>query len=149
VTKVLWLGEGIDGDDTDGHIDDLARFVDSRTVVTVVEDDPADANYALLQDNLERLRKMTDQDGKSLRVIPLPMPRPLWHEGQRLPASYANFYIGNGVVLMPAYDPERDEIARLVLQDLLPTRRVVPIDSTDLVWGLGACHCVTQQWPAP
>jgi len=148
VTQVLWLGEGIEGDDTDGHVDDLARFVDARTVVTAVEVDPADFNYAPLQDNLERLGKMTDQDGKPLRIIPLPMPRPLWHEGQRLPASYANFYIGNGVVLMPAYDSERDEIARGILQDLFPTRRVVPIESTDLAWGLGACHCVTQQWPA-
>jgi agmatine deiminase len=148
VTQVLWLGEGIEGDDTDGHVDDLARFVDARTVVTAVEVDPADSNYAPLQDNLERLGKMTDQDGKPLRIIPLPMPRPLWHEGQRLPASYANFYIGNGVVLMPAYDSERDEIARGILQDLFPTRRVVPIESTDLAWGLGACHCVTQQWPA-
>ncbi len=148
VTKVLWLGEGIEGDDTDGHVDDLTRFVDARTVVTVVEDDPADTNYAPLQDNLRRLHTMTDQDGEPLRIVPLPMPRPLWYEGQRLPASYANFYIANGVVLMPAYDAERDELARTTLQDLFPTRRVVPIESADLVWGLGACHCVTQQWPA-
>ena len=147
VTHILWLGDGIEGDDTDGHVDDLTRFVDPSTVVTVVEDDPADPNYAPLRDNLERLHSMKDQDGQPLRVVTLPMPRPLHQEGQRLPASYANFYIGNAVVLLPTYDPERDEIARGTLQELFPTRRVVPIDSTDLVWGLGACHCVTQQWP--
>ncbi len=147
VSHILWLGDGIDGDDTDGHVDDLTRFVDERTVVTVLEDDPADANFAPLRDNLERLRGMTDQDGQSLRVVTLPMPRPMYQDGQRLPASYANFYIANDVVLLPTYDPERDEIARDTLQTLFPTRRVVPIECTDLVWGLGACHCVTQQWP--
>lgn len=147
VTRVLWLGDGIEGDDTDGHIDDLTRFVDPHTVVTVVEEDPADANYAPLRENLERLHEMTDQDGAPLRVVTLPMPRPLYQDGQRLPASYANFYIGNAVVLLPAYDPERDEMARETLQALFPTRYVVPIDCTDLVWGLGAFHCVTQQWP--
>jgi len=148
VRRVLWLGDGIVGDDTDGHVDDLARFTDSRTVVTVVEDDPADPNYAPLRDNLERLRAMRDQDGEALRVVTLPMPHPLEHEGQRLPASYANFYIANGVVLLPTYDPARDETARTTLQSLFPTRRVVGIDCTDLVWGLGAFHCVSQQWPA-
>jgi len=148
VSKVLWLGDGIEGDDTDGHVDDLTRFVDARTVVTVVEDDPADPNYAPLQDNLERLHGMTDQDGEPLRIVTLPMPRPLYQDGQRLPASYANFYVANEVVLLPVYDPSRDEIARATLQDLFPDRRVIPIDGTDLVWGLGACHCVTQQWPA-
>ena len=148
VTHILWLGDGIEGDDTDGHVDDLTRFVDASTVVTVVEDDPADANYAPLRDNLERLHSMTDQDGQPLRVVTLPMPAPMHQDGQRLPASYANFYIGNKVVLLPTYDPARDEIARGTLQELFPTRRVVPIDCTDLVWGLGACHCVTQQWPA-
>jgi agmatine deiminase len=147
VRHILWLGDGIAGDDTDGHVDDLTRFVDERTVVTVVEEDPADENYEPLQENLERLGGMTDQDGLPLRVITLPMPRPLWHEGQRLPASYANFYIANGVVLLPTYDPVRDEKARATLQELFPTREVVGIDCTDLVWGLGAFHCVTQQWP--
>ena len=148
VTNILWLGDGIEGDDTDGHIDDLTRFVDEHTVVTVLEEDPSDSNYKPLRENLERLHTMKDQDGQPLRVVTLPMPQPLYQDGQRLPASYANFYIGNEVVLLPTYDPSRDDIARGTLQELFPTRRVVPIDSTDLVWGLGACHCVTQQWPA-
>jgi agmatine deiminase len=148
VAKILWLGDGIAGDDTDGHVDDLTRFVDERTVVTVVEHDPADDNYAPLQENLERLRGMTDQDGRALRVVTLPMPRALRYEGQRLPASYANFYIANGIVLLPTYDPPRDEEAFATLRSLFPGRDVVGIDCTDLVWGLGAIHCVTQQWPA-
>lgn len=148
VSHILWLGEGIVGDDTDGHVDDLTRFVDPTTVVTVVEDDPADENYERLQSNLERLNRMTNQDGTPLRVVTLPMPRPLYHQGQRLPASYANFYIANGIVLLPTYDPERDEQARTTLQALFPTREVIGIDCTDLVWGLGAFHCVSQQWPS-
>jgi agmatine deiminase len=129
-------------------VDDLTRFVNSSTVVTVVEEDPADENYEPLQENLERLSGMTDESGRPLRLVRLPMPRALHHEGQRLPASYANFYIANGVVLLPAYDPERDEQARLTLQSLFPDREVIAIDCTDLVWGLGAFHCVSQQWPA-
>lgn len=147
VQTILWLGDGIVGDDTDGHIDDLTRFVDTQTVVTVVEDDPQDVNHGVLQDNLDRLRSMQIQDGTPLRIIELPMPRPVVHDGERLPASYANFYIGNEVVLLPGYDPERDEIARQTLQELFPTRRVVVIDCTPMVWGLGAFHCLTQQWP--
>jgi agmatine deiminase len=147
VEKILWLGDGIVGDDTDGHVDDLTRFVNPTTVVTVVEDDPADENYEPLQENLERLRGMRDQDGRPLRVVTLPMPRPLRHDGQRLPASYANFYIANGLVLLPTYDPERDAEAQSTLQRLFPDREVVGIDCTDLVWGLGAFHCITQQWP--
>ena len=148
VSKVLWLGEGIVGDDTDGHIDDITRFVDETTVVTVVEEDPRDENHDLLETNRRRLLEMTDQDGRELRVVTLPMPRTVEFEGQRLPASYANFYIGNEVVLLPAYDPPRDEIARDTLQEFFPTRRVVPVDCTELIWGLGAFHCLTQQWPA-
>ncbi len=147
VRHILWLGEGIAGDDTDGHVDDLTRFVGPTTVVTAVEYDPADENYEPLQENLERLRGMTDEDGRPLTVVPLPMPPALHHDGQRLPASYANFYIANGLVLLPAYDPERDAEAAAILTRLLPDREVVPIDCTDLVWGLGAFHCVTQQWP--
>ncbi|HEU4681354.1 MAG TPA: agmatine deiminase family protein [Gemmatimonadales bacterium] len=147
VSQILWLGEGIVGDDTDGHVDDLTRFVDATTVVTVLEDDPADENYEPLHANLERLRGMTDQAGRPLNIVPLPMPRPLWHDGRRLPASYANFYIANGILLLPTYDPEPDEQARGVLQNLFPDREVIGIDCTDLVWGLGAFHCVTQQWP--
>jgi len=148
VSKILWLGDGIVGDDTDGHVDDLTRFVDERTVVTVVEDDPADENYEPLQENLERLRHMSDQDDRPLRVVTLPMPRAVYHDGQRLPASYANFYVANGVVLVPTYDPPRDEAALATLAEAFPGRRIVGIDCTDLVWGLGAFHCVTQQWPA-
>jgi agmatine deiminase len=121
--------------------------VDPRTVVTVVEEDPTDPNCEPLRENLNRLRRLTDQDGEALRIVTLPMPRPIWYEGQRLPASYANFYIGNDVVLLPAFDPDTDEIARGALQRLFPSRRVVSIDCVDLVWGLGAFHCVTQQWP--
>lgn len=148
VRRVLWLGQGIEGDDTDGHVDDLTRFVSVRTVVTAVEADPTDANYGPLRDNLERLRGMTDQDGRSLRVVELPMPPAMYYEDQRLPVSYANFYIANGVVLLPAFDSPRDEQARVVLQELFPDRPVVPVTCTDLVWGLGTLHCVTQQWPA-
>jgi agmatine deiminase len=148
VTHILWLGEGIEGDDTDGHVDDLSRFTDPSTIVTVVEDDPRDANYRPLRDNLERLRQMRDQDGRPFRIVTLPMPPALYQDGQRLPASYANFYIANGLVLMPAYDPATDRAAQRALQGCFPDRRVVPLDSVDLVWGLGSFHCVTQQWPA-
>lgn len=148
VTTILWLGNGIAGDDTDGHIDDLARFVDPATVVCVVEDDPADVNYAPLRDNLARLQRMTDQDGQPLRVVPLCMPDPVEYEGNRLPASYANFYIANGIVLVPTYACPNDRRALTTLQELFPTRRVVGIPCTDLLWGLGAIHCVTQQQPA-
>ena len=146
---ILWLGDGIEGDDTDGHVDDLTRFVDPTTVVTVVEDDPADKNYEPLQDNLKRLGYDEGPGRAAARVVTLPMPRRLEHDGQRLPASYANFYIANTVVLLPTYDARRDGEAIDTLQRLFPTRRVVGIDCTDLVWGLGAFHCVTQQWPAP
>ena len=147
VTRVLWLGEGISGDDTDGHVDDLTRFTDEQTIVTVIEEDPRDENFAPLEQNLRRLESMTDQDGQPFRIITLPMPRPVFHEGQRLPASYANFYIANRVVLLPGYDRDRDAQAREALQALFPTRRVVVIDCTELIWGLGAFHCLTQQWP--
>ncbi len=148
VTNILWLGDGIAGDDTDGHIDDLARFVNPTTVVTVVEDDPADDNYDVLQDNLRRLRSMTDQDGRPLDVVTLPMPRPIYHDGQRLPACYANFYIANGVVLLPLFDDPADRRALATLEELFADRRVVGIPARDLIWGLGAFHCVTQQQPA-
>jgi agmatine deiminase len=148
VRHILWLGEGIAGDDTDGHVDDLSRFVDRSTIVTALEEDPTDENHRPLEENLERLQSARDQDGTPFRIMTLPMPPPLYQDGQRLPASYANFYIANGVVLMPAYDPASDELARATLQECFPTRRVVPIDSVDLVWGLGSFHCVTQQWPA-
>lgn len=148
VSRILWLGDGIAGDDTDGHIDDMTRFTDARTLVTAVEPDPSDENHAPLRENLERLRTMTDQDGRPFRILELPMPPALFQDGQRLPASYANFYIGNGVVLMPGYHPATDEKARAVLAQAFPDREVLVIDSVDLVWGLGSFHCVSQQWPA-
>jgi agmatine deiminase len=114
----------------------------------VIEDDPADENYRPLADNLERLRRMKDQDGRPLRIVTLPMPEPLYQGDTRLPASYANFYIANGIVLLPTYRSARDDQARSTLQELFPDRRVIGVDCTDLVWGLGAIHCVTQQWPA-
>jgi len=147
VTNILWLGDGIAGDDTDGHIDDLARFVARDTVVTVVEDDPADANYKILRDNLARLAAMRDERGRPLCVERLPMPPPVIHDGTRLPASYANFYIANGGVVMPTFDCPADAIAAATLARLFPARRVIDIPSTDLVWGLGAIHCLTQQHP--
>ncbi|HEX5033636.1 MAG TPA: agmatine deiminase family protein, partial [bacterium] len=147
--KVLWLGEGVAGDDTDGHIDDIARFVSADTVVTVVEEDPADANYAPLQDNWKRLQAMTDLKGRSLKVIALPMPGRVEAEGEPLPASYANFYIANKVVLVPVYGHANDAKALAILGKLFSNRRMVPIDCRDLVWGMGALHCVTQQQPLP
>jgi agmatine deiminase len=147
VTHILWLGEGIVGDDTDGHVDDITRFVAPDTVVTVIEEDPADDNYKLLQDNLKRLQKMKDQSGKSLKIMTLPMPGPVFYEDRRLPASYANFYIANGMVLVPTYDHPNDARALGILRELFPTRKIVGINCVDLVWGLGAFHCVTQQQP--
>jgi len=148
VSNVLWLGEGIVGDDTDGHIDDLTRFINPTTLVTAIEDDPADANYALLQENLKRLRFLRDQEGQPLRIVELPMPGMIEHKGQRLPASYANFYIANGTVLLPTYRDPNDEKAIAILQRELPNHRVIGIDSTELIWGLGSFHCITQQEPS-
>jgi len=147
VNRILWLGEGIVGDDTDGHIDDLSRFVGPDTVITAIEADPTDENYIALRENLARLEAMTDQDGRKLRVVTMPMPGPIYFDGQRLPASYANFYIANCTVLLPTFGHENDVRAIEILQGLYPDRRVVGIDCTDLVWGLGAVHCVTQQQP--
>lgn len=148
VKKVLWLNKGIAGDDTHGHIDDLARFVKPRTIVTVAEADPADANYAPLQENLERLRGFADLDGRKLEIVTLPMPRPMFYSGQRIPASYANFYIANGVVLVPTFNDPADRPALGILAELFPDRAVVGIHCVDLVWGLGTLHCMTQQEPA-
>jgi agmatine deiminase len=147
VRKVLWLGQGIAGDDTHGHIDDLARFAGPRTVVAVVEDDAGDVNYRPLQQNLERLRGLTDREGRPLDVVTLPMPAPLWFDGQRLPASYANFYIANEKVLVPTFNDANDRKALGILADLFPRRTVVGIHAVDLVWGLGTLHCLTQQQP--
>ena len=147
-TDVLWLGNGIAGDDTHGHVDDLARFVNPETVVTVVEADPSDANYEPLRENLARLRTMKDQDGKPLRVETLPMPQPVYFDGQRLPASYANFYIANRLVLVPTFNDANDRVALNTLARLFPDREVVGIACRDLVLGLGTLHCMTQQQPA-
>jgi agmatine deiminase len=148
IRKVLWLGDGIAGDDTHGHVDDLARFTDARTVVIASESNAQDENYARLKDNRERLARMTDQDGNALRVVELPMPAPVVLDGQRLPASYANFYIGNAAVLVPTFNDASDRVALKILSELFPARRVVGIHCLDLVWGLGTLHCMTQQEPA-
>jgi agmatine deiminase len=144
----IWLGTGIHGDDTHGHVDDLTRFVSEKTVVTMVESKPKDVNHKPLRENLRRLQSASDQDGKSLNIIELPMPGPVVFEGRRLPASYANFYVANGVVLVPVFNDPNDRIALNTLSELFPDREIVPIYSGDLVWGLGTMHCMTQQQPA-
>lgn len=146
--KVLWLGDGIVGDDTDGHVDDLTRFVAPGRVVTAVEEDAADQNYRCLRENRLRLEGMTDARGRKLEVVDLPMPRAVFHDGHRCPASYANFLITNTVVLVPTFRCDRDALALGVLRELFPGRRVEGIDCFDMVWGLGAVHCVSQQQPA-
>jgi agmatine deiminase len=144
----IWLGRGIRGDDTHGHVDDLARFVAPDTIVTVVDNNPQDVNYKPLRDNLRRLQSARDQSGKPLNIVELPMPAPVVFEKRRLPASYANFYIANGIVLVPVFNDANDRIALDTLAALFPTREVVPIYSGDLIWGLGTMHCMTQQQPA-
>jgi agmatine deiminase len=148
IRNVIWLDRGIVGDDTHGHVDDITRFVAPDTVVTAVESDPNDPNYEPLRENIRRLRSAADQDGKPLAIIELPMPAPVIFEGRRLPASYGNFYIANGVVLVPVFDDPNDRFALDILADLFPDRDVVGIYSGDLIWGFGAMHCMTQQQPA-
>jgi agmatine deiminase len=148
VEKILWLEGGIVGDDTHGHVDDIARFVGPRTVLAATEADPADPNHLPLQQNLKRLRKMTDTAGRALEIIALPMPSPKVFKGQRVPASYANFYISNRTVLVPTFDDASDLKALNIIQQALPRHTIVPIYSGDLIWGLGAIHCMTQQEPA-
>ena len=148
VTQVLWLGNGIAGDDTHGHVDDLCRFVDPYTVVLCQESNASDANYTLLAENRERLEGMRCEDGRKVGIVPLPMPAPLYFHRQRLPASYANFYIGNSVVLVPTFNDPNDRVALGILSDLFPDRSVVGIHAVDLVWGFGTIHCLTQQQPA-
>jgi agmatine deiminase len=147
VNHLVWLAEGIVGDDTDGHIDDIARFVDPTTVVCVVEENSRDENFAALHENYERLQEATDQDGSKLSVIALPSPGPVTWDGSRLPASYANFYIANGVVLVPVFDDLHDAKAIGILKELFPGREVVGLPCRAVVAGLGAIHCVTQQQP--
>lgn len=145
---IVWLGEGIAGDDTDGHVDDLARFIDARTIVTAVEADPADDNFAVLRDNRRRLDKARDADGRPFTIVELPMPKPVVYEGQRLPATYVNFLFVNGGLLVPTFgDRVRDRQALGRLQAVMPGRRVVGVDCRALIWGLGAIHCLTQQQP--
>jgi len=146
--NTIWLGRGIVGDDTHGHVDDLSRFVSKHTVVTMVEPNSKDANHEPLRANLRRLQAARDQDGRQFTVVELPMPQPVVFEGRRLPASYANFYIANGVVLAPVFNRPNDRIALNTLTELFPTREIVPIYSGDFIWGLGAMHCMTQQQPA-
>jgi agmatine deiminase len=147
IKKVIWLGQGITGDDTHGHVDDISRFVAPGTIVAVVETDQRDKNYEPLQENLRRLKAATDQEGKSFRIVELPMPSPVVFEGRRLPASYGNFYIANGIVLVPVFNDPKDRTALNILADLFPGREIVPIYSRDLIWGFGAMHCMTQQQP--
>lgn len=149
VDQILWLGDGIEGDDTDGHVDDITRFVSRSTVVTVVEPDKNDFNHLPLEENLQKLRAMVLTDGTPLTVIEIPMPQRIDREGLRLPASHANFYIANTMVLLPAFGGRSDQVAASLLADLFPTRKILPIDCRELIWGLGAFHCLTQQQPLP
>jgi agmatine deiminase len=148
VSKVLWLGRGIMGDDTDGHIDELARFVNPTTLVAPLENNKSDENHEPLRENFERLKSMTDQDGRPLEVIALPMPGPAFYEEQRLPACYCNFYIANGVVIVPQFDDPADRRSLEILRPLFPGREAIGLPARELVWGLGAFHCITQQEPA-
>ena len=148
VTNVLWLKNGIAGDDTHGHVDDLTRFVNPTTVVTILEENREDANYAALQENMALLQSMKDQAGKALRVETLPLPAPVFFAGQRLPAGYANFYIANKLVLVPLFNDANDRVALNTLAKLFPDREVVGVYCRDLVLGLGTIHCMTQQLPA-
>lgn len=148
VSHIIWLGDGVVNDDTHGHIDDLARFVNPTTVVTVVEKNRKDENYKALADNLKRLKKARDQNGKPLSVVELPMPRPFTFEGLRLPASYANFLIANDLVIVPTFNDANDRVALSILGDLFRNRNVVGIHASDLIWGFGTLHCMSQQEPA-
>ena len=145
-TGTVWLGEGCVGDDTHGHIDDIARFIDADTVVLAFEEDPADENHERSVDNARRLERF---EGGRLRVLRIPYPRAVVMDGQRLPASYANFYVANGVVLVPTFNDRNDRVAINVLAECFPGREVVGIHAVDLVWGLGTLHCLSQQEPAP
>jgi agmatine deiminase len=147
VEQVLWVDEGIVGDDTDGHIDDTVRFVNEDTVLAVVEENKQDENYTLLQKNLEELKKMRLLNGKQLHIVELPMPDEVIYQGQRLPASYANFYIANQSVIVPVFRCDKDEKALEIIRQCFPGRKVVGIDSTDIIWGLGSFHCLSQQEP--
>ncbi len=147
VENILWLGDGIVGDDTDGHIDDITRFVNKNTAVTVIEHNKSDDNYEPLKKNAETLLKMRLENGKQLNLMELPMPSPVIYEGQRLPASYANFYIANAAVIVPTFKDKNDDKALNIVQECFPDRKVIGLDSTDIIWGLGSFHCLSQQEP--
>ena len=147
VDHILWLGDGIIGDDTDGHIDDLTRFVNEDTVVTIIEQNKNDENYEILQDNLKELKTLRLESGKQMNIVELPMPSPVIYEDQRLPASYANFYIANKYVVVPTFRDKNDDRALDILQSCFTDRKVIGIDSTDIIWGLGSFHCLSQQEP--
>ncbi len=147
VENIIWLGDGILGDDTDGHIDDLTRFVNADTVVTVVEENKSDENYSILQENLHALNKLRLQDGKQINVVELPMPSAIVHEDMRLPASYANFYISNKYVVVPTFRDKNDDRALSILSSCFSDRKVIGLDSVDIIWGLGSFHCLSQQEP--
>lgn len=146
--QVVWLGRGVAGDDTHGHVDDISRFVGTETIVTAVEPDASDANHEPLKENLERLKAARTREGEQFTIVELPLPRPVVFRGQRLPASYANFYVANGLVLMPTFHDPKDRMALQILSEVFPDREVIGIHSVDLIWGLGALHCMTQQQPA-
>jgi agmatine deiminase len=148
VTNILWLGDGIEGDDTDGHIDDLTRFVNETTVVTVVEHNKSDSNYKPLKENTEALAKMKLENGKSIDIIELPMPEKVMYQGQRLPMSYANFYISNKYIVTPVFKDKNDDKALDILQACFPDRKVIGLDCRDIIWGLGAFHCLSHEEPA-
>jgi agmatine deiminase len=147
VEQVLWLGDGIEGDDTDGHIDDLTRFINEDTVVTVVEHNKSDANYLPLKENLKALGKFRLINGKQLNIVEIPMPQPMYYEGQRLPVSYANFYFANAGVMVPVYRCKQDDKAITILESVIKDRPVVDLDSVEIIWGLGSWHCLSQQEP--
>jgi len=148
IRKVIWLDRGIEGDDTHGHVDDITRFVAPDTILTVVEPDPSDPNHEPLAENLRRLKAERNLDGQPFRIVELPMPSPVFFEGRRLPASYGNFYIANGLVLVPTFNDPKDRLALNLLAGLFPDREIVGIHSGDFIWGFGAMHCMTQQQPA-
>ena len=147
MTNILWLGDGIIGDDTDGHIDDLTRFVNDDTVVTVVEANKSDENHKPLQENLDLLKKLRLENGRQMNIVELPMPSAIVYDDMRLPASYANFYIANNYVVVPTFRDKNDDKALSILQDCFKDRKVVGLDSVDIIWGLGSFHCLSQQEP--
>ena len=148
IDQVIWLNRGVAGDDTHGHVDDISRFVAPATIITAVEPDTADPNHAPLAENLARLKAARTLDGKQFNLVELPLPRPVFFRGQRLPASYANFYVANDLVLVPTFHDPNDRRALDILAELFPSREVIGVHSVDLIWGLGALHCMTQQQPA-